>query len=70
MSSCAKDEVEAPSNSNGGEKAIVLDELYDINGETYTKSVDSDSSLFLKGEDGEVLINDDGDDEDEERGPN
>ncbi len=69
VSSCAKEEMEAPSESNDGPKAIVIDDLDNHIDGIYDNTHDSSSPnyIIIDGE-GEVLINDDGDDEDEERG--
>jgi len=64
-SSCAKDELEAPSDGSGEVRAITIDDVHLKKGDSIKKEDDAreDSS-------GEFLdINDDDDEEDEDRNP-
>ena len=71
VSSCAKDELEAPSSSNANEQpsALIIDDLEEKGTKRSNSGISVQPNNVNGEEDGEILINDDGDEEDEERGP-
>lgn len=71
VSSCAKDELEAPSSSDANEQpsALIIDDLEEKGTKRSNSGISVQPNNFNGEEDGEILINDDGDEEDEERGP-
>ena len=65
ISSCAKDELEAPTDGSGEPKAITIDDIHVKKGDAIKKNNDlrdRSSGEFVE-------INDDDDEEDEDRNP-